>query len=441
MMPPIVCVIAGSDPSGAAGLQMDLRVLSLLGVYGTSIPTAFTVQGLDKGIAWEPSPPDLFEKALQTVFSELPVKVVKCGMLGTAEVALKLAEVLPSFSGKVIIDPILSASSGLFLSEKKLVSVLRERLFPLATLVTPNIPEAEALLGLKINPGDEPEAVKALKALGPQAVLLKGGHRKAEKVQDFFFDGYTLKIFEHPRLEGNFRGTGCFLASAIAGLLAQDKALVSAVEEAISLLELALYSAQSSNIFPPPANALVLWERLSGGRKVLEDLMAAVEKFVSHPVRPLIPEVQSNLAYALPYARKVSEVAAFPGRIVGYGNSARPVGCPRFGASSHVARIVLTAMRFEPSKRAALNIRFDRKFIEKAQNLGLKVGWFSRRDEPEEIKAREGGTLSWGVRRVIQELGLVPDLIADEGDLGKEPMIRILAEDPFKAVEIALSLL
>ena len=440
-MRPIVGVIAGSDPSGAAGLQMDLRVLSLLGVYATAVPTAFTVQGLDKGVIWEPSPPDLFEKALQTLLSELPVKVLKVGMLGTAEVALKLAEGLFSFSGKVIVDPVLSASSGLSLSEKGMLPVLRERIFPRATLITPNLSEAETLLGRRIGPGEEVEAVKALKTLGPQAVLLKGGHLRTERVRDFFYDGRTLRVFEHSRVAGSFRGTGCFLSSAVAGLLARGRGLLSAVEEALNLIEVALLSAVNLGVSPGPADALILWERLSEGRKILEDLMSAAEEFVKHPVRPLIPEVQSNLAYALPLAREVSEVAAFPGRIVGYGDSARPVGCPRFGASGHVARIVLAAMEFDPSKRAALNIRFNRHFIARAEALGLKVGWFSRREEPEEIKAREGGTLPWWIRRVIRELGFVPDLIADEGDLGKEPMIRILAENPFRAVEIALSLL
>ncbi|QJA05861.1 hypothetical protein FVE67_03190 [Thermosulfurimonas marina] len=432
-----VLVVAGSDPSGWAGFQMDLRVLALLGVSATAVPSAFTVQTAEEAFFWEPVPEALFEKAL---VAALPgVRVVKVGMLGKASLVRTLARVLADFPGPVVLDPVLSASSGLPLAEPALGEVLKKELLPRVTLLTPNLPEAEALLGRRIEPGGEAEAAKALGALGPRAVLLKGGHGEGPEVRDFFWDGRETKVFRRPRLLRNFRGTGCFLASTVAGLLSQEKPLPQAVAQAEDLLSLALQAASYRD--RPGAEAGILWERLSEGRQVLEALAEAAEEFCTHPVRPLIPEVQTNLAYALPLARGPEEVAAFPGRIVGYGKTARPVGCPAFGASSHVARIVLAALRFDPEKRAAMNIRYEEEFLKRAEALGLRVAHFSRTEEPEEIKRREGGTLSWAVTAVCQRLGYVPDLIADPGDLGKEPMIRILARSPQEAVRLALKLL
>jgi len=434
-----VLVVAGSDPSGAAGLQMDLRVLALLGVHATAVPSALTVQTPERALSWEPVSPRLFSEALRAALSGLSPGVIKIGMLGTKENARLVAEALSEFRAAVVLDPVLSASSGLPLAEPGLVEVLREGLLPRVTLLTPNLPEAEALLGRPIRPGEEAEALRALRALGPRAVLLKGGHGDAERIRDLFFDGTRELVFERERIPGTFRGTGCFLSSAVAGWLARGKDLAGAVTGAESLVEMALRAARHRN--SSHIEALSLWERMAEGRRVLEELVAAAERFCSHPVRPLIPEVQSNLAYALPYAREVSEVAAFPGRIVAYGETARIVGCPRFGASSHVARIVLSAMRFDPSRRAAMNIRYDPAFLEKARRKGLRVAFFSRSEEPPEVKRREGGTLSWAVTTVCRRLGYVPDLIADEGDLGKEPMIRVLARNPGEIVDLVLDLL
>ncbi len=434
-----VLVISGLDPSGAAGLVLDLRVLSALEVYATAVPSALTVQTVKEARSWDPLSESYLREALSAALSDLSVRVIKIGMLGEKETALTVAEVLAGFSGAVVFDPVLYASSGLELTRKEALLLIRERILPCVTLFTPNLPEAEVFLGRRILPGEEAEAVRALAALGPRAVLLKGGHREGPEVHDLFFDGDQIRVFSRKRISRSFRGTGCFLSSAVAGFLARGLSLSEAVARAEEFLTVGLLAAEARGL--PSPDPAILIARLSEGRRVLEALEEAAEEFVRHPVRSLIPEVQTNLAYALPYARSLEEVAAFPGRIVAYGDSARPVGCPRFGASSHVARIVLSALRFDPERRAAMNIRYREEFLERAEALGLSVARFSRADEPPEIKHREGGTLSWAVTSVCRRLGFVPDLIADEGDLGKEPMIRILARSPGEAVSLALKLI
>lgn len=148
----------------------------------------------------------------------------------------------------------------------------------------------------------------------------------------------------------------------------------------------------------------------------------------------LIPEVSSNLAFAMPEAKTRDDVAAFPGRIVRVGERVKVVSDPQFGASSHVANIVLTAMRHDKRFRSAMNIRFGEDILKLCSEMGLSVAEFDRSTEPEEVKAREGATLEWGVDHAIRTCGFVPDIIFDRGSMGKEPMIRVIGKDPREVV-------
>ncbi|MCX7817230.1 MAG: sulfide-dependent adenosine diphosphate thiazole synthase [Syntrophales bacterium] len=149
----------------------------------------------------------------------------------------------------------------------------------------------------------------------------------------------------------------------------------------------------------------------------------------------LIPEVCSNLAFALPNAQSLEEVAAFPGRIVRIGDRIKVVSDPQFGASSHVANIVLTVMRHDSQYRSAMNIRFDEEILKRCQEKGLSIAEFDRTLEPDDVKAKEGATLEWGVDYAIRECGFVPDIIFDRGSVGKEPMIRVIGRDPQDVVD------
>ena len=149
----------------------------------------------------------------------------------------------------------------------------------------------------------------------------------------------------------------------------------------------------------------------------------------------LVPEVRMNLVYALPEAKSVEEVAGFPGRITFDGEGLAFVKPPRLGASRHVANAVLTAMKYDKSVRSAMNLRYDEELIRRAEEAGFKVSFFDRSKEPEEVRAVEGRTTSWGVEEAIRSAGGVPDLIYHLGGVGKEPMILILGKDPVDVVE------
>jgi hydroxymethylpyrimidine/phosphomethylpyrimidine kinase len=155
----------------------------------------------------------------------------------------------------------------------------------------------------------------------------------------------------------------------------------------------------------------------------------------------LIPEVSSNLGCALPQAEGMEDVAAFPGRIVRYKNTVTTFGDPEFGASKHVANIIITVMKFYPEFCSAMNIRYSKENVNQIKKKGFLVGHFDRRLEPKKVKEKEGSSLEWGVGEVLKRMRRVPDFIYDKGDVGKEPMIRVLGRNPLDVVQKMLKAL
>lgn len=219
--------IAGSDSGGGAGVQADLKTFLDHGVYGMSVITAITAQNTRAVTAIHPVPPDVVAAQIRAVRDDLPVDAIKIGMLGSAAVAFAVAEALAGYRGPVVLDPVLVAKSGDRLLAEEAEAALRERVVPVATLVTPNLPEAEVLLA-----GEDPAEWSA--RVG-RALLLKDGHGADEEVADrLFLPDATLKVWRHPRQQTrNNHGTGCTLSSAIAARLARGEGLLPAVEGAL----------------------------------------------------------------------------------------------------------------------------------------------------------------------------------------------------------------
>jgi hydroxymethylpyrimidine/phosphomethylpyrimidine kinase len=169
--------------------------------------------------------------------------------------------------------------------------------------------------------------------------------------------------------------------------------------------------------------------------RVIQELKKAMTRLRDERMGHLIPEVSSNLGYALPYAEGAEDVAAFPGRIVRLGDTIATQGDPEFGASRHIANIILTVMRFAPEFCSAMNIRYSRENVLQIKKRGFAVDHFDRRREPRSVKQMEGSSLEWGVGNVLKRSTRIPDFIYDEGDVGKEPMIRVIGRTPREVIE------
>jgi hydroxymethylpyrimidine/phosphomethylpyrimidine kinase len=230
---PNVLSIAGSDPSGGAGIQADLKTFAALGAYGCAAPTALTVQNTLGVSSVFPVPVDVLRAQLEAVFLDVRIDAVKIGMLGSSDAVSVVADVLCAFKPPiVVIDPVLKASTGARLIDESSLDALRQELLPLATVVTPNIYEAAVLLGIA-----QPRSVEAARmaadqliAKGIRAALVTGGHLDdAEFAVDVLHDGQTLCELRAPRVAAStLHGTGCTLSSAIAVLLAHGLSIADA---------------------------------------------------------------------------------------------------------------------------------------------------------------------------------------------------------------------
>ncbi len=247
---PNVLSIAGSDPSGGAGIQADLKTFSALGAYGMAAMTALTAQNTRGVTGVHPVPPSFLRQQIDTIFDDIAVAAVKIGMVGSADSVAAVADCLathrPPF---VVIDPVMVAKSGDRLIDDAAVAAMRERLLPQATLITPNLPEAAVLLG-DDEPVDDVESMvgiaERLHGRFGAAVLLKGGHLDTDDSPDLLFDDTGATWIPGRRIATtSTHGTGCTLSSAIAALVPQRAEPAEAIAEAKDYLVAALAAADA----------------------------------------------------------------------------------------------------------------------------------------------------------------------------------------------------
>jgi hydroxymethylpyrimidine/phosphomethylpyrimidine kinase len=237
--------IAGSDSGGGAGIQADLKTFAAHGVHGLSAIAALTAQNT-RGVSAVQVPPTAFLRAqIDACFDDFRIGAVKIGMLANARVIHAVADALEQWRPEfVVLDPVMVASSGARLLEPGALRALRQRLLPLASVLTPNIPEAELLLGHAVADDEDAEtALAQLLGLGARAVLLKGGHLPGKTMTDRLDDGRHRHRFVHPRLDIEGHGTGCTLASAIAANLCRGMTLAESCAAAADYVHGALLSA------------------------------------------------------------------------------------------------------------------------------------------------------------------------------------------------------
>ena len=432
-----ILTIAGSDSGGGAGIQADLKAITLLGGYGMSVLTALTAQNTVGVQGIHPVPTSFVEKQIDSVLSDIGADAIKTGMLLNAEIIEVVAKKIEQYGVEiVVVDPVMVSKSGAPLLRKDARKALIHQLIPLATVVTPNLYEASILTGIEVNSIDRMrEATVQIWSMGAKNVVVKGGHLKGKAI-DTLYDGKNYAEIEGPRIRmKNTHGTGCTFASAIATLLARGESIPEAVGKAKNFISMAIQFGLNLGKGTGPTNPSAYVLREMERYDVVQELKKALEALKERKVGHLIPEVSSNLGYALPYASRNEDVAAFPGRIVRYGDSIATIGSPEFGASRHVSNIILTVMRFHPGYRSAMNIRYSEEFVAQLETKGFVVGHFDRKREPKKIKEREGSSLEWGVEEVLKKMRQIPDFICDKGDVGKEPMIRVLGKNPMEVVE------
>ena len=433
----IALSIAGSDSGAGAGIQADLKMFSALGVYGCTAITAITAQNTKQVAEIFEISPLMVEQQIRSVMIDMQPNAIKIGMVYSSPIidavyrSLKKTSKIP-----IVLDPILAAGTGAKLLRTEAYKSFVSKLIPLSTLITPNRMEAEKLADIVIKTeNDAIEAARKIKKLGAENVIVKGGYFGSAHVTDLLLDskGNIMK-FTNPRLKiKEIHGSGCNFSSAITAYLAKGMALAEACKMANEYVNTAIRNAVKIGRGLPIANPLSAIYRDANRYHILEELQQAAEQVsMLDGFYKLIPETQTNFAYALLNAVDVSDVAAVRGRIIKIENTAVPASYIKFGASSHVASAVIAYMSVNPDFRSAINIRFDERIVDVCKSL-FYVASYDRTKEPKKIKRKEGSTVAWGILAALSKNPLA-DVIYHTGDIGKEPMISLFGRNPTEVV-------
>lgn len=415
--------VAGSDSGAGAGIQADLAAMRARGVFGTSALTAVTAQNTTGVRESEALPPETVAAQIEAVAEDFDIRAAKTGMLAEPAVVRAVADALPNCP--LVLDPVVLAGSGDRLLTEAGVETLCERLLPAATLVTPNRPEAELLAGTSIaSTEDAADAGAALRGMGADAALVTGGHGEGP-VCDVLVTDDGVRTFEHPRYDGTAHGSGCALSASVTAGLARGDGLETAVADAIDHVVRAVRFGYEVGGSTNPVNPDAVRDAAAGVIDTITAVGDCVRAFESNPsVSRVVPEVGLQVAVAPPCATSPAEIVAVDGRLHRTAGGVRAVGGPRPGASSHIARLLCGVRAADSTVSAACNVRRNDAIVATLRER-CELVTVDRRAEPDDV----AGTMDWVAKEVMETRADAPDAIADTGADGKEPMVRLLADD------------
>ncbi|MFB6207599.1 MAG: bifunctional hydroxymethylpyrimidine kinase/phosphomethylpyrimidine kinase [Haloglomus sp.] len=440
---PVVLTVAGSDSGGGAGIQADLKTIEACGGFGTAAVTAVTAQNTTGVHSTHVLPVEEVEAQLDAVLADFDVAAVKTGMLATAEVVETVTTYVGDLDCPLVVDPVMVAASGDRLLDPEAEEAY-EALVGEATLVTPNVDEAEILADVDV--ADEAGARLAGQRLltwGAEGALVKGGHIPGDEVLDTLVTAEYIETARHPRVDTDAtHGSGCALSSAVATHLAHGEPLKEAVGEGIDLLERAVRYHHDVGEGPGAVHHLVDLRNEAARHPTAERVQEVVDWFVDRDVSPLVPEVGMNVVGATPYAEERDEVAAVEGRITRTLSGIQPNRGVRYDASSHMARFLLAAREYAPDLRWAINCRFSENIEAALETLDGSVAEYDRDAQPSDVAAVEESTMQWGARQVFGSLDdgdERPVVVLDRGAHGKEPMAKFVGSDARLVAERVVS--
>ncbi|MGC8564302.1 MAG: bifunctional hydroxymethylpyrimidine kinase/phosphomethylpyrimidine kinase [Fervidicoccaceae archaeon] len=441
--PPRALTIAGSDSGGGAGIQADLKTFLVHGVHGMSAITSITAQNTKEVTGILDIPPEFVVKQIEAVVEDIGVDAAKTGMLSNREIIRALGSFLRKYDFPLVVDPVMVAKSGARLLKEEAIEALKREIIPRADVVTPNKMEAEVLSGITIsNLEDAKKAAQVIqKEYSPKAVVIKGGHFEFSKVTDVvLYNGEFYMIPGNWIEDGCTHGTGCSFSAAITANLAWGYDILTSIKMAKEFITHSILYGTKVGKGHCPVNPASWLEIPAEKHRILVELAEAAKILTEHSNEELIelyPEVGINLVKSLPawYAKDAKDVAGFPGRIVLAGGKLVSPFPPAFGASKHMAKAVLTMMKFDSSKRAGMNILYIEGLERAAEKVGLKTSYFDRAEEPQEVRDTEGATTPWGIETAVKRAGVIPDIVIDKGGFGKEPLAFVFGTSPIEVVK------
>lgn len=420
-----VLTIAGSDPSSGAGIQGDIKTFMSFGVYGLSVVTALTSQNSARFFKAEPASPESIRSQIRSVISGFKVGAIKIGMVYDRRSIEVIHGELKKTRVPVVLDPVFKSSTGGTLLKESAFSHFKGLLIPLSYVITPNVPEAERISGIRIRSmQDVKDAALKISEMGAKNVVIKGGHMEGSEVTDVLLSKGRFHHFSQRRISRESHGGGCLFSATLCVNLAKGISL----EESIRLAQV---ESRESIKRASKAGAGLPISTHKGSDPIEKALYRAIGRFLEiDGVYKHIPEVQTNFVYAKPRPSDISDILGIEGRIVRTGTTVTVAGGIRYGGSRHVGAAVLEVSKKFPGIRSAINIRYDRATLNRAVRNGLRISRYSRSLEPKKIRRLEGATIPWGIRTAVSSLKAPPDLVYHTGGSGKEPMILLFGKNP-----------
>lgn len=453
-MKPICLTIAGSDPTSGAGIQADIRTFDRCGVHPFSAITAITYQTATEFYGYK-SLSDHLDKQLDSILAEYPIKFVKIGMIPDVKTIDIIIEYIKRYELSVVLDPISVSSAGSRLSSEGLELEIERDLFPLITILTPNVNEAAFYSNLDLTNTTSDVIREATEILLEKLLINKNSNdvekavvlKSAANTQDKVFDIALIntqvgeethkkfRIFSKNKIpfRGNVHGTGCVFSSAITAFLAKG----NSIEEAITKAE-GFFVSKFQNLIDLPDGGKMFDLTISLERIEVINQIKEVYTFISHSksFSKLIPEVRMNISCSLPNATNPDEIAGIEGRITIINGYPQASGEIKFGVSDHTARLILSAKKFDNSINLVMNLKYMPDLIKSIQEkTDLEIVEIIREEQPPNIKIKEFSTMEWLIKETAEKKGKIPDIIWDKGAVGKEPMTRLFSKNSKEIID------
>ena len=411
--------VAGSDSIGGAGVQVDIKAMSVVGIHATSVITAVTAQNTQGVDGIFPMPVDFIQAQLESVLKDCDIKAVKTGMLYSAEIVETVADILEDHEAPLIVDPVMISGTGCSLCEDDFVKALKKKLLPICELVTPNMHEAETLAGMKIR--NEDDITLACELIGKQgsSVLFKGGHLRGPKVVDYLYLSSEFNKLEYPRLNKAGHGSGCCLSAYITANMAKGLDIVNAVIKSRDMIQESIASQYAIGKGDVVVNPMVKVKGESDKFKILDSLDSAASRIIDLIPNEFVPKAGMNIAYALKDAAGPEEIAAIDKRMVVHNGILKKNGPAKFGAAEGLSYILLEIMKHDPKSRCIMNLAYRDDIIDIMEEVGMTaVNVEMSKDK-----------ISEATKKAVSLAGKVPDAIVDKGSK-KDRTIRIIARNP-----------
>ncbi len=450
-MKPFCLTIAGSDPTSGAGIQADIRTFDRIGVHPFSAITAITYQTATEFYGFKSLSEEL-GKQLDAILNVYPVKHAKIGMIPDNKSLDVIKNTILAHNLTAVLDPVSISSVGARISSEGLEHEIERDLFPLVTVLTPNIEEASYFANVELinKTIDDMEVLKKVAKTIirklylnqeiseiQKAVIIKSAGKDKNNIFDLVCtnqlingkENLRFKIHKKPklRLQGNVHGTGCVFSSAIAAYLSLGNSILKSIEKSEHF-----FGNRFLNFIELPQEGKMIDLTLDQEQIKVINQINEIYHFISSESKfsLLIPEVRMNISGSLPNATSKEEIAAIEGRITIVGGYPKASGEIKFGKSDHTARLILEAKKFDNSINFVLNLKYKSEWVKKLQEkTDLLLQEIVRAQQPEKTMITEESTMQWLIKKSVKESGRIPDVIWDKGSVRKEPMIRLFGKN------------